>query len=68
MNVQKNILTPKERSVFVFLSKGDTNKEIAIKLNVTEGTIKVHVRNMFKKTCSKNRVELINKVSKERFW
>jgi DNA-binding NarL/FixJ family response regulator len=37
-------LSPREREVLSLIAEGNSNKEIAQKLGVTEGTIKCHVR------------------------
>ena len=36
---------------------GKTNKEVARELNITEATVKVHVKNLLKKLSLKSRVE-----------
>ncbi len=52
-------LTPKESSIVEFLVKGLDNKEIAAKLNITELTVKTHLRNIYKKLNVKNRTQLV---------
>lgn len=42
-------LTPQQHRVFVLLSQGKLNKEIAFELNVTEATIKAHVSQILHK-------------------
>ena len=42
-------LTPREKEVLVRLSEGLSNKKIAAKLNVSENTVKFHVRNILSK-------------------
>ena len=42
-----------------FLIKGLDNKEIAAKLNITELTVKTHLRNIYKKLNVKNRTQLV---------
>jgi two-component system, NarL family, nitrate/nitrite response regulator NarL len=39
------------------VAKGKTNKHIAVELNITESTVKVHVKNLLKKLCLRSRVE-----------
>ena len=51
-------LTPREREVLVRLVEGDTNKEIAERLSVSEGTVKHHLTSIFTKTGATNRLEL----------
>jgi DNA-binding NarL/FixJ family response regulator len=51
-------LTPREREVLARLVDGDTNKEIADRLGVSEGTVKHHLTSIFTKTGATNRLEL----------
>ena len=44
-----NEITPKESAVLELLTKGLNNKEIAEKLDITEVTVKTHLRNIYKK-------------------
>lgn len=48
-------LTPREREVVNYLRRGLPNKLIAHELDMCEGTVKVHVRNVMKKlgVCSR---------------
>jgi len=48
-------LTPRELSVLDLLREGKPNKLIAAGLNMEEGTVKVHVRNILKKLHAANR-------------
>lgn len=52
-----NTLTPREKEILIWLSKGVSNKEIARKLDLTESTIKVHVQNVLKKLNLHSRVQ-----------
>ena len=54
-----DILTERQLTVLEILRKGDPNKIIAHKLNMSEATVKIHVRNMMKKIHAKNRTELV---------
>jgi DNA-binding NarL/FixJ family response regulator len=50
-------LTPRERQVLLSVANGKTNKEIAIKLNITERTVKYYMTNIMQKLQVKNRLE-----------
>jgi len=51
-------LTPRERQVVVSLCEGNSNKMIARQLNLTEGTVKVHLSNIYNKLGVANRTAL----------
>src|SRR5262245_23401819 len=51
-------LTPRERQVVVSLCEGNSNKMIARHLNLTEGTVKVHLSNIYNKLGIANRTAL----------
>ena len=50
-------LTEREREVLHCLADGQSNKRIARSLSITEGTVKVHVKNLLKKLNFRSRVE-----------
>jgi DNA-binding CsgD family transcriptional regulator len=52
-------LTPREAAVAQGLAQGLQNKQIARELNVSDSTVKVHVRHMMKKTKTANRTALM---------
>ena len=54
---QKPDLTPRETAIVKIIAEGKTNKDIARALNITEATVKVHVKNLFKKLSLRSRVE-----------
>ena len=54
--------TKKESECLVHLIKGHSAKMIARDLNISYRTVEVHIDNLRKKTGSRNRVELLNKV------
>ncbi|HMK67508.1 MAG TPA: response regulator transcription factor [Stellaceae bacterium] len=56
-------LTPRETEVLALLSGGKSNKEIGRALKLQEITIKLHVRNIFRKLKVRNRVEAANAAS-----
>ncbi|MEM8324961.1 two-component system response regulator NarL [Morganella morganii] len=52
-----NSLTPRERDILKLIAQRQPNKMIARKLDITESTVKVHVKNLMKKMKVKSRVE-----------
>lgn len=52
-----NSLTPRERDILKLIAQGQPNKMIARKLDITESTVKVHVKNLMKKMKVKSRME-----------
>lgn len=53
-------LTPREVEVLQLLAAGDSNKAIAIQLGLSEITVKLHARNIFRKLGVHNRVSAAN--------
>lgn len=51
-------LTPREREVIELVSRGMKNREIAARLSITPGTVKVHLMHIFEKTGARDRYEL----------
>ena len=51
-------LSPRERSVLDLLRRSLSNREIATTLGIAEATVKIHVRNLLRKTRARNRVGL----------
>ncbi len=52
-------LTPREREVLQLLTRGQTNKEIANALCVSENTVKNHLKNILAKLHLQNRVQAV---------
>ena len=50
-------LTPREREVLAALAEGGTNKEIAISLGITPGTVKTHVERLIGKLGVRDRTQ-----------
>jgi len=50
-------LTEQEKKIIERIATGKSNKLIARELNITEGTVKVHVKHLLKKLNLKSRVE-----------
>lgn len=53
-----SVFSAREREVIKAVREGKANKVIAYELNMTESTVKVHVRNIMKKLHAKNRTEV----------
>lgn len=51
-------LTPGEQKVLRHLLDGDSNKQIAHKLNITERTVKAHLTSIYRKTGVQDRLHL----------
>src|SRR5262249_60615353 len=52
------VLTKREREIARLVSAGLQNKEIGRQLNLTAGTVKVHLHNIFQKLAINNRTTL----------
>ena len=52
------VLTDRERQIMRLVSEGLSNKEIGRSLNITDGTIKVHLHHIFQKLDVSNRTVL----------
>jgi DNA-binding NarL/FixJ family response regulator len=51
-------LTYKEEEVLRLVAEGSTNKEIAASLNISDNTVKFHLRNIMEKLHFKNRAQM----------
>jgi DNA-binding NarL/FixJ family response regulator len=51
-------LTTREREITFLVAEGLANKEISRKLNISEGTVKIHLHNIFQKLEVNNRTAL----------
>jgi two-component system nitrate/nitrite response regulator NarL len=54
-------LTEREREVLALVARALSNRQIATKLNITEGTVKRHLRNIFGKLGAASRIDAVNK-------
>ncbi len=52
------VLTDRERQIMRLVSEGLSNKEIGRRLNIVDGTIKVHLHHIFQKLEISNRTVL----------
>jgi two-component system nitrate/nitrite response regulator NarL len=53
-----NSLTSREREIALALAEGLSNKDVGRRLNLSEGTVKVHLHNIYSKLGVKNRTAL----------
>jgi two-component system nitrate/nitrite response regulator NarP len=60
-------LTQRERGIVMLVAQGLRNREIAEQINVTEGTIKVHLHNIYRKLAVPSRTKLAL-IVKEQGW
>lgn len=59
-------LTPREQEVLLHLSKGLSYEQIADNLNISYGTIRKHIENMYRKMQVSSKTEALNKARKNR--
>jgi two-component system nitrate/nitrite response regulator NarL len=60
-------LTEREREIVNLVSEGLSNKEIGLRLNLTSGTIKVHLHNILAKLAINNRSALTALAVRDRY-
>ncbi|HEX6171184.1 MAG TPA: response regulator transcription factor [Chitinophagaceae bacterium] len=56
-----DILSTREKEILQLLAKGLLYKEIAEQLNITTGTVRIHIHKIYEKLHVQNRTEAINK-------
>lgn len=61
--VKRYGLSEREKDVLELLNMGESNLQIAAELSISENTVKRHVNNIFKKTETQSRHELISKIA-----
>ena len=61
----KYTLTTRHREIIELIIDGYSNKEIGDQLHITEGTVKTHVYNIFKKTDVSSRNQILNKIMRD---
>ncbi|WP_297474555.1 LuxR C-terminal-related transcriptional regulator [Ferrovum sp.] len=54
--------TDRQREIVLKVIRGESNREIAMALSVTEQTVKEHLRNIFDKVEVHRRSELISRI------
>jgi DNA-binding NarL/FixJ family response regulator len=55
-----DILTQREQQVMFLVAEGLSNKEIAMRLDLSEGTVKIYLHKIYKKLPVSNRIALAN--------
>jgi DNA-binding NarL/FixJ family response regulator/two-component sensor histidine kinase len=58
-------LSPREIELITRVASGLTNRQIAHRLGITEGTVKRHLRNIFKKLDVTSRIEAVNRAAEQ---
>jgi DNA-binding NarL/FixJ family response regulator len=58
---QKYSLTPRERQIAELICRGFRNGDIAADLRITVGTIKTHIRNIYRKTSVRSKIAMLLK-------
>ncbi|MEO8417774.1 MAG: response regulator transcription factor [Methylophilaceae bacterium] len=56
-SVNADKLSPRERQIIIKLARGDSNKEIARELDLSESTVKIHVQGILRKLNLASRVQ-----------
>ena len=56
--LDRDRFSPRERDIMASLAQGESNKEIARRLDLAESTVKIHVQNIFKKLNMSSRVQV----------
>ena len=56
-------LTKREQEVLQLLSQGMTREEIAAKLFISAETVKMHIKNIYRKLKAKNKIDALIKAS-----
>jgi DNA-binding NarL/FixJ family response regulator len=63
-SVENDTLTKRENEVLVLLADGLSNKEIAVRLSISEHTAKFHVNSILQKMNAQKRVEAVVRAAK----
>jgi len=61
-----SLVTPREREIATLVAAGLSNKEIARRLDISEGTVKIHLHNVYNKVGVANRTSLATLA--HRYW
>jgi two-component system nitrate/nitrite response regulator NarL len=52
------VLSPREKEIFLLIAKSLSNKQIARDLDIAETTVKIHIQHIFKKLDLTSRVQI----------
>jgi DNA-binding CsgD family transcriptional regulator len=63
--VEKYQLTAREAEILGLILQGASNKDIAAKLFISASTVRNHIYNIYQKLGVKNRLGLVNLISRE---
>ena len=58
-----SVLTSRELEVALLVARGCSNKDVARKLDLTEGTVKTHMHNILRKVGAPSRNNLITSMN-----
>jgi len=61
------VLSKREKQIVEKVLKGKSNCQTASELAITERTVKTHINNIYRKTNTKSRLDLINKFQSSKF-
>lgn len=64
---EENILSGRETEILMEIKNGLTYREIAKRLNISEGTVRKHIENIYEKLQVNNKIGALN-VAKEKRW
>ena len=56
------LFTERERETLQFLSMGLTYQKIAMKMDISHETVKMHLKNIYRKLNVQNKIEALRKV------
>jgi two-component system, NarL family, nitrate/nitrite response regulator NarL len=62
----RQVLTERQRQIVKLVSEGLSNKEVGRRLNLSEGTIRVHLHNIYQKLAVNNRTALAVSIRDQR--
>jgi DNA-binding CsgD family transcriptional regulator len=62
MYVTTSLLTRREKEVLQLLSLGLSYKKISVQMNIGHETVKMHLKNIYRKLEVKNKIEALQKV------